>query len=111
MKARRFVLCVAAAFLAAMLMYFHIQRNHTVTLSNDEGTIKAEQIQPLFGTVKVSGDRDTVVVFTDVETGEQHTIGYITYGITEKIKLEKGKWYRVEGRGNLTVSPANARAE
>lgn len=46
--------------------------------------MKAEQIQPLFGTVRVSGDSDTDVVFTDVETGEKYTIGYITHGMTEK---------------------------
>ena len=84
---------------------------HTITLSNGEGTIKAEQIQPLRGTVKVSGDCDTDVVFTDVETGKQYIIGYITHGMTEKIKLEKNKWYKVEGEGNLTMSPVNVRVE
>ena len=49
--------------------------------------------------VKVSGDSDTDVVFTDTETGEQYIIGYITHGVTEKINLEKDKWYKVEGRG------------
>ena len=67
MKTRRFALCLATVFLVAI--YINIQRSHTFTLSNDEGTIKTEQIQPLWGTVKVSGDCDTEVVFTDVETG------------------------------------------
>ena len=88
-----------------------IQRNHTFTLSDDEGTIKTEQIQPLWGTVKVSGDCDTDVVFTDVETGEKYKIGYITQGVTERIKLERGKWYKVVGRGNLTLNPVNIRVE
>ena len=66
MKTRRFALCLATVFLVAI--YINIQRSHTFTLSNDEGTIKTEQIQPLWGTVKVSGDCDTEVVFTDVET-------------------------------------------
>ena len=57
--------------------------------------------------VKVSGDSDTDVVFTDTETGEQYIIGYITHGVTEKINLEKDKWYKVEGRGNLTLYPVN----
>ena len=109
MKTRRFALCLATVFLVAI--YINIQRSHTFTLSNDEGTIKTEQIQPLWGTVKVSGDRDTDVVFTDVETGKQYTIGYITHGITEKIKLESNKWYKVEGGGNLTLCPVNARIE
>ena len=59
MKTRRFALCLAAVFLVAI--YINIQRSHTFTLSNDEGTIKTEQIQPLWGTVKVSGDSDTDV--------------------------------------------------
>ncbi len=109
MKARRFILCVAAIFLAVILIYSAMERKHTFTLSNGEGIMKAEEIQPLFGTVKVSGDSDTDVVFTDVETGEQYTIGYITQGMTEKIKLEKGKWYSVAGGGNLTVKPVNVR--
>ena len=61
--------------------------------------------------VKVSGDSDTDVVFTDTETGEQYIIGYITHGVTEKINLEKDKWYKVEGRGNLTLYPVNIRVE
>ena len=99
MKTRRFALCLATVFLVAI--YINIQRSHTFTLSNDEGTIKTEQIQPLWGTVKVSGDCDTEVVFTDVETGEKYRIGYITQGVTERIKLERGKWYKVAGGGNL----------
>lgn len=109
MKTRKFALCLAAVFLVAI--YINIQRSHTFTLSNDEGTIKTEQIQPLWEIVKVSGDRDTDVVFTDVETGKQYTIGYITHGITEKIKLESNKWYKVEGGGNLTLCPVNVRIE
>ena len=61
--------------------------------------------------VKVSGDSDTDVVFTDTETGEQYIIGYITHGVTEKINLEKDKWYKVEGGGNLTLYPVNIRVE
>lgn len=73
--------------------------------------MKSEQIQPMFGTVKVSGDCDTDVVFTDIETGEEYVIDFITSGMSGKIKLQKGKWYTVEGRGNLTVSPVNVRVE
>ena len=109
MKTRRFALCLATVFLVAI--YINIQRSHTFTLSNDEGTIKTEQIQPLWRTVKVSGDSDTDVVFTDIETGEQYIIGYITHGVTEKINLEKDKWYKVEGGGNLTLYPVNIRVE
>ena len=96
MRMRRLVLCAIVAFLAVLLICSSIRKRHTFTLSNSEGTIKAEQIQPLRGTVKVSGDCDTDVVFTDVETG---------------IKLENNKWYKVEGEGNLTMSPVNVRVE
>ena len=109
MKTRKFALCLAAVFL--VMIYINIKRNHTFTLSDDEGTIKKEQIQPLWGTVKVSGDSDTDVVFTDIETGEQYIIGYITHGVTEKINLEKDKWYKVEGGGNLTLYPVSIRVE
>ena len=108
MKAKRIILCVAVVFLAGILAYSAIQRKHTFTLSNEDGGVKAEQIQP---TVRVSGDSDTDVVFTDVETGEKYTIGYITHGMTEKIKLERGRWYSVAGSGNLTVKPINVRVE
>lgn len=70
MKIKHLVLYAIVAFLIVFFIYSSIQEKHTVTLSKDEGTIKAEQIQPLWGTVKVSGDGDTDVVFTDVETGE-----------------------------------------
>ena len=51
------------------------------------------------------------MVFTDVETGEEYVIGYITHGVSETIKLEKGKWYTVKGGGNLVLSPVNLRME
>ena len=111
MKMKRLVLCAILAFLIVLLICSNIQKKHTITLSNGEGRIKAEQIQPLSGTVKVSGDSDTDVVFTDIETGEQYIIGYITHGMTEKINLEKDKWYKVEGGGNLTLYPVSIRVE
>ena len=110
-KMKRLVLCAIVAFLIVLLICSNIQKKHTITLSNGEGTTKAEQIQPLWGTVKVSGDCDTDVVFTDVETGEKYKIGYITQGVTERIKLERGKWYKVAGGGNLTLNPVNIRVE
>ena len=105
------ILCAIAIFAVAILVYANFQKKHTFVLANDEGMIKSEQIQPLFGTVKVSGDCDTDVVFTDMETGEKYVVGYITSGVSEKIKLEKGKWYTVAGGGNLVISPVNVRVE
>lgn len=46
-----------------------------------------------------------------IDSAKQYIIGYITHGMTEKIKLEKNKWYKVEGEGNLTMSPVNVRVE
>ncbi|WP_242974467.1 hypothetical protein [Blautia sp. An81] len=71
----------------------------------------ATQIQPVTGSVKVTGTADTDVVFTDIESGETYAIGYITSGTGGTIKLERGKWYRVEGVGELTVRPVNVRIE
>ena len=83
---------------------------HTFTLSGGE-IVKSEQIQPVNGRVKVTGTADTDVVFTDIESGETYVIGYITSGAGGSIKLERGKWYRVEGAGELTVRPVNVRIE
>ena len=86
----------------------------TILLAREDFGIDADvtsDCAPLWGTVKVSGDCDTEVVFTDVETGEKYRIGYITQGVTERIKLERGKWYKVAGGGNLTLNPVNIRVE
>ena len=111
MKIRRFIICAAVILFAVIVGYFGIQKKHTFTLSNGNGIMKSEQIQPVFGTVRVSGDSDTDVIFTDIETGRQYVVGYITHGVTENIKLEKGKWYTVEGRGNIKLRPVNVRIE
>lgn len=114
MKKKWLILCfvVVLVLLVVIFGYIGIQKAHTFTLANQDGTtLQSEQIQPLFGTVKVSGDCDTDVVFTDVETGETYTVGYITPGMSDKIKLQKGRWYTVEGAGNLTLSPVNVRIE
>ena len=104
--------CLIAVCVIAVVVYAGAQKAHTFTLSTEDGTaMKSEQIQPLFGTVRVSGDSGASVIFTDVETGETYTIGYITHGLSEKIKLQKGKWYTVEGAGNLTIRPIRVRVE
>lgn len=107
MKTKRVILCTAILLLALIVMGFIA---HTVTLASGESTEKAEQIRPLWATVTVSGDCDTDVIFTDVATGKQYIVGYITHGISEKIRLEKGKWYTVKGAGNLTLRPVTVRA-
>lgn len=85
-------------------------RSHTFTITSDN-KVKNEQIQALAGRVKVSSTEDTDVVFTDVETGETFIIDYMTSGTSDTIQLERGKWYQVEGDGELTMSPVNVRIE
>ncbi len=47
----------------------------------------------------------------DVETGKTYEIDYITSGVSETLQLERGKWYEVEGAGELIVRPVNIRIE
>ena len=105
------LLCAVAVLLALVLGYAALQNRYTFTLSEGENGIKTEQIQPVFRTVEVRSDCDTDVVFTDVETGQRYTIGYITSGVSEKIQLEKNSWYRVEGGGDLTIGPVHVRVD
>lgn len=88
-----------------ILFYGNFKNSNTITIS---GT---EEIQPILNTVKVSGDSDTSVVFTDVDTNEQYVVGYITHGMSEKIKLKKGSWYKVEGKGKVSLFPVKVRIE
>lgn len=112
MKKTAILFCLILVILIASTVYVGVIRSHTFTLDAVDGTaIRSEEIQPLFGTVRVSGDQDTSVVFTDVETGKKYTIGYITNGVTEKIKLQPGRWYTVEGAGKLVLGPVNVRME
>ncbi len=101
-------LAIPLAILIMGISYISYIRIHTFTLSG-EGIEKSEQIQPVLGSVKVTGTADTSVVFTDIESGETYMVGYITSGMSEKIKLEKGKWYTVKTKGNITVKPINVR--
>ena len=81
MKKKWWLLLTALLLLGSILSWTAFQRAHTFTLSGSEEK-KNEQIQPLFQTVKVSGDCDTDVVFTDTETGEEYLIRiYHPWGI------------------------------
>lgn len=90
-----------------LFAYAYILKSHTYTLSSDS----SEEISPILGKVKVSGDRDTYVLFRDVQTKEEYMIGYITHGISESIELEKGHWYEVEGNGNIMLKLVDVRIE
>ena len=101
---------ILLAILITGISYNSYVKAHTFTLSGSE-RVKSEEIQPVSGSVKITSTADTDVVFTDIESGETYVIGYITSGVGETIKLERGKWYRVEGIGELTVRPVNVRIE
>ncbi|MBQ3796838.1 MAG: hypothetical protein II842_11225 [Butyrivibrio sp.] len=112
-KIRIITLGILALIIILGVFYFGYGETHTFSLTDESATdsyLKSEQIQPVFGTVKVWGIQDTDVCFTDVENPEvQYKIGYITPGMTETIKLEKGRWYSVRGAGEITVRMVNAR--
>ena len=114
MDKKRLKRALGGAILLAILItgisYNGYVKTHTFTLSGSE-RVKSEEFQPVSGSVKITSTADTDVVFTDIESGETYVIGYITSGVGETIKLERGKWYRVEGIGELTVRPVNVRIE
>ena len=65
-------------------LFFKYRSAHTFTLTD----LEAEEIQPILGTVRVSGTQDTDVWFIDVDNPENRfQIGYITPGMSETIKL------------------------
>ncbi len=101
---------IVVVFIVVGISYNGYIRSHTFTLSGEEA-IKHEQIQPTSRKVKVNSNTDTKVIFTDVESGKKYTIGYVTPGAHETIQLERGKWYQVEGSGELTIRPINVRVE
>lgn len=57
---------IPLAILVIGIGYNSYVKIHTFTLSGDE-IVKTEQIQPITGSVKVTGNTDTDVVFTDIE--------------------------------------------
>jgi len=99
-------IAIPMALIITGISYNGYIRMHTFTLSGE--VVKNE---PINNKIKVSGNADTDVIFTDIESRKQYTIGYITHGMSETIQLEKGKWYSVEGAGELTIRPVNVRIE
>ncbi len=92
---------------------YRFRETHTFILTDEpaaDSYLKSEQIQPVFGSVTVWSTQDTDVRFTDAEDPdiEFHT-GYLTSGMTEKIRLEKGRWYIVHGAGNIRIRMVNVR--
>lgn len=112
MKRKNMVIYFVAVFLFLLLAWTGFKKLHTYSLSDGrDAWTKSEQIQPITGSVTVSGTADTDVIFTEVLSGKRYKIDYITPGMMEKIRLERGKWYQVAGGGALTVEPVNLRVE
>lgn len=84
---------------------------HTFVLSDEpaaDSYLKTERIQPVFGAVKVWSAQDTSVWFTDAEDpARRFEIGYLTPGMSETVRLERGHWYIVHGAGEITVRAVN----
>ena len=106
MKKKYLIIIAIIVIVIGMISFIKFKNAHTFTLTN----LEAEEIQPILGTIRVSGTQDTDVWFIDVENPENRfQIGYITPGISETIKLEKGKWYKIEAAGNITITMINVR--
>ena len=102
------ILVVLMVILLMGLGYSKFKSAHTFTLSEESD----EEIQPLFGVVRVYGTQDTDVVFIDAENPENtYQIGYITPGMSETIKLERGKWYKVQAAGDITMQMVDVRIQ
>ena len=71
MKKKSLIIFSILIVFLGIIFYITIHKEYTVTLANEDGIDKSEYIQPLLGNVKVKGDCDTDVVFTDIETGEK----------------------------------------
>ena len=91
---------IPLAILITGISYNSYVKIHTFTLSGSE-RVKSEEIQPVSGSVKITSTADTDVVFTDIESGETYVIGYITSGVGETIKLERGNGTGLKGLENL----------
>ena len=109
------ILIVLVVLILIGYSYSDFKKSHTFILSDEmtaSSNLKSEQIQPILGTVRVWGTQDTDVWFTDVENPEaRFRIGYITPGMSETIKLERGRWYIVHGAGEITVQMVNVRIQ
>ena len=79
---------IPLAILIIGISYNSYVKMHTFTLSGS-GRVKSEQIQPVNGSVKVTGTADTDVVFTDIESGETYVIGTLLPEQEKKLNLKE----------------------
>ena len=111
---KRISIIVVVAGMTLSGIWQLLRTEYTFTLTENtfaDSNLKTEQIQPITGRITVSGTHDTDVTFTDVETGEQYYIGYITHGLSTSTALKKGRWYHVHGAGDLTIYMIRIRNE
>ncbi len=100
----------AVCICVAMLVYVVMHNMNCVTLTDQAGTeLKVEEIQPLEENITVSSDSDAQAEFRDVETRESFSVGYLTKGRSEVVPLKKGRWYKVQSNGQLTVNKVRTR--
>lgn len=79
---------IPLAILIIGISYNSYVKMHTFTLSGDD-KMKSEQIQPVNGSVKVTGTADTDVVFTDIESGETYVITLLLEQVIQ-LNLNRG---------------------
>ena len=114
-KLRKTAFIVLAFCVLAAVCFFRFRDKHTFTLADEPAPhqdLKSEEIQPVFGYVKVWSAQDTDVKFTDAQDPDRvFYIGYVTPGMPAVIRLEAGRWYKVEAQGKITVRIVNLRIE
>lgn len=95
-------IAIPMALIITGISYNGYIRMHTFTLSGE--VVKNELIQPINNKIKVSGNADTDVIFTDIESRKQYTIGYITHGMSETIQLDFcSNFLMVQDKANGTI--------
>lgn len=106
-RQNRILAVLGAALVLAVLVLVGsthlIDQRYTVTMSSADPTWR---IEPVLGTIEVSGARDTDVTFMDVDDSRKiYTLDSVTPGIAQKVQLERGHRYIVQGRGagELTI--------
>ena len=68
LKRKNMIICFVTVLLFLLLAWFWFKKSHTYSLSDGrDAWIKSEQIQPITGSVTVSGTADTDVIFTELK--------------------------------------------
>lgn len=94
-----------ASMIAAWVVFQNVN-TCVITLSDIKDNV---EICPELDLINVYADGDTSVLFVDVMTGQTYSIGYLTPGMSESIRLKKGKWYAIRASASLTLNPVKVR--